>query len=159
VVGTEGPEGVDDLVLEEREAPASGNLPADDPRDRRITQWRGEFVEPVLRPRDGILGQEGNDPSARHSRPEVAGTAMAEIAVRDLVQQDRRVGRHDFEGAVGRSRIDDKDFNLAVEILRANRREHLAQVPVAVESRDDDRHCDRVHGAARFTIAWAARSR
>ena len=75
----------------------------------------------------------------------VARAAVRELALVDLVD-DGAVAARDLERAVRRARVDDQDLELAVDLLRAHRAQHLVEVAGAVQHRDgdgDDAHVPR----------------
>jgi len=71
-------------------------------------------------------------------RAEVAGLAVAELAVRDLNETDGRVLGAEVERRVGRTRVDDEDLVGAVKTLGGQRSEDLVDVLLTVVGQDDD---------------------
>ena len=84
------------------------------------------------------MRQVGDDTALGQVRAEVAGLAVAELAVRDLDETHGRVLGDEVERRVGRTRVDDEDLVGAVKTLGGQRGEDLVDVLFTVVGQNDD---------------------
>jgi hypothetical protein len=132
------------LVRAEHERDVAGQL---EPREQRR--------QPAIVRGGGVLGQERHVLALGELHHPVARAAVGELR-RGYAVDARAVALGDLERAVGGAGVEDKQLDLALQALGADRAQHLVEVARSVEDGHGDRDVGR-HQSSRIlrTLMYA----